>query len=33
MASTLTRPTSREGFAIRKLVWIGPLTIEARKEV
>ena len=27
MASTTTRPTSREGFALRKLVWVGPLTI------
>ncbi|TME13651.1 MAG: hypothetical protein E6I80_01785 [Chloroflexi bacterium] len=27
MASTTTRPTSQEGFAIRKLVWVGPLTI------
>jgi Family of unknown function (DUF6069) len=27
MASTTTRPTSREGFALRKLVWVGPLTV------
>src|SRR5438105_15114300 len=27
MASTTTRPTSRKGFALRKLVWVGPLTI------
>lgn len=27
MTSTTTRPTSQEGFALRKLVWIGPLTI------
>src|SRR6266581_592489 len=27
MASSTTRPTSQEGFAIRKLVWVGPLTI------
>lgn len=27
MASTITRPTSREGFAFRKLVWVGPLTV------
>ncbi len=27
MASTPTRPTSQEGFAMRKLVWVGPLTI------
>ena len=27
MASTTTRPTSQEGFAMRKLVWVGPLTI------
>ncbi len=27
MASTPTRPTYRESFAIRKLVWVGPLTI------
>ena len=27
MASTTTRPTSQEGFAICKLVWVGPLTI------
>lgn len=27
MASTTTRPTYREGFALRKLVWVGPLTV------
>lgn len=27
MASTTTRPTPQEGVAIRKLVWVGPLTI------
>ena len=27
MVSTSTRPTSQERFAIRKLVWVGPLTI------
>jgi len=27
MISTSTRPTSGERFAIRKLVWVGPLTI------
>ena len=27
MASTTTRPTSREGFALPKLAWVGPLTI------
>src|SRR6266516_491153 len=27
MASSTTRPTSQEGFAMRKLVWVGPLTI------
>src|SRR6266581_2754603 len=27
MASTTTRPTSRKGVALRKLVWVGPLTI------
>src|SRR6266699_949455 len=27
MLSTSTRPTSGERFAIRKLVWVGPLTI------
>ncbi len=27
MASSTTRPTSQEGFAIRKLEWGGPLTI------
>ncbi len=27
MTSTFTRPTIREGFAIRKLIWVGPLTI------
>ena len=27
MASTTTRPISRLGIAIRKLVWVGPLTI------
>jgi Family of unknown function (DUF6069) len=27
MASTPTRPTSQEGFALRKLLWVGPLTI------
>jgi hypothetical protein len=27
MASTTTRPAFQEGFAIRKLVWVGPLTI------
>lgn len=27
MASTSTRPTFQEGFALRKLVWVGPLTI------
>lgn len=27
MASTTTRPTSQERFAIRKLIWVGPLTI------
>jgi hypothetical protein len=27
MASTATRPTSREGFALRKLLLVGPLTI------
>jgi hypothetical protein len=27
MASTTTRPTSRQGVALRKLVWVGPLTI------
>jgi hypothetical protein len=27
MASTITRPTSREGFALRELVWVGPLTV------
>ena len=27
MASTTTRPTSWGGFALRKLVWVGPLTV------
>src|SRR5438034_7876390 len=27
MASTTTRPTSRPAVALRKLVWVGPLTI------
>jgi hypothetical protein len=27
MASTTTRPSSRQGVALRKLVWVGPLTI------
>jgi Family of unknown function (DUF6069) len=27
MASTFTRPPSQQGFAIRKLLWVGPLTI------
>ncbi len=27
MASTTTRPISRPGVAMRKLVWVGPLTI------
>lgn len=27
MVSTSTRPTSQEWFAIRKLAWVGPLTI------
>jgi hypothetical protein len=27
MASTTTRSTSRKGVALRKLVWVGPLTI------
>jgi hypothetical protein len=27
MASTITRPTIRAGFAIHKLLWVGPLTI------
>src|SRR5215469_6701773 len=27
MASTNTRSAFQEGFAIRKLVWVGPLTI------
>lgn len=27
MLSTSTRPTSGERFAVRKLVWVGPLTI------
>jgi hypothetical protein len=27
MASMTTRPTSREGFALRKLLWVGPLTV------
>jgi hypothetical protein len=27
MASTSTRPTSQQGVALRKLVWVGPLTI------
>jgi hypothetical protein len=27
MASFTIRPTSRNGFALRKLVWVGPLTI------
>jgi Family of unknown function (DUF6069) len=27
MASTTTRPISRLGIAMRKLVWVGPLTI------
>jgi hypothetical protein len=27
MASTTTRPTSGQGVALRKLVWVGPLTI------
>jgi|GraSoiStandDraft_32_1057276.scaffolds.fasta_scaffold510156_2 hypothetical protein len=27
MPSTATRPTSQESFAIRKLWWVGPLTI------
>ena len=27
MASTTTRPTSLESFALRKLLWVGPLTI------
>jgi hypothetical protein len=27
MASTTTRPTSRPGVALRKLVWVGPLTV------
>jgi hypothetical protein len=27
MASTTTTPTSKSGVALRKLVWVGPLTI------
>jgi hypothetical protein len=27
MASTTSGPTSEKGFALRKLVWVGPLTI------
>ena len=27
MASTTTRPSSQEGVALRKLIWVGPLTI------
>ena len=27
MASTTTRPISRPGVALRKLVWVGPLTV------
>jgi hypothetical protein len=27
MASTTARATSLESFALRKLVWVGPLTI------
>src|SRR6266516_819042 len=27
MASSTTRPTSQEGFAMRKLLWVGSLTI------
>jgi hypothetical protein len=27
MTATATRPTSQQGFAIRKLLWVGPLTI------
>jgi hypothetical protein len=27
MDSTTTRPTTRTGFAIHKLLWAGPLTI------
>jgi Family of unknown function (DUF6069) len=27
MASTTTRPTSGKGFALRKLAWVGPLTV------
>src|SRR5215472_15320689 len=27
MASTSTHPTSQEGFSIRKLLWVAPLTI------
>ena len=27
MVSTTTRPTSQQGVALRKLVWVGPLTI------
>jgi hypothetical protein len=27
MASTITRPISRPGVALRKLVWVGPLTV------
>src|SRR6516164_6477120 len=27
MASTTTRATSMQSFALRKLVWVGPLTI------
>lgn|SRR2546425_2557475 len=27
MASSTTRPTSQEGFALRQLLWVGPLTI------
>src|SRR5690349_16970873 len=27
MASMITRPTTLEGFALPKLVWVGPLTL------
>lgn len=29
MASTFTRSPSQQGFAVRKLLWVGPLTIIA----
>ncbi len=33
MASTTHRPTAQEGFALRKLLWVGPLTIVAASVV